>query len=396
MADFDSAAQMHTSTKLIPDYMDLSTASTLRPFWEATDRKVLQQLENLPLQGKKEVKGSLLTCCTACRVLAGQVERVITETAALERQTDETCLAASDTDASLQVARSQIVTLREENAVLKKRCHAVQQDLEDQELVSENVWARWRDEVSAWRTLHNDAQLVMDTALAKVGNLEQKNTDLQRAFSQLPSSIEATHSEVARYYSVQSGIEADSSQDADWARNELKRLEQAAARARTETTAAREERAAAERQLIEQSDEAARQLSRLNEYQVRYEELKHEADVARQVLKEIRQECIEERRCCSNAVDLLHEAEQRAVSKCERGCSPMPDPVLGELTKKLETCMQRARTLEADNEAISRHRCQEAESWRDTVEHLRARVRRYRARCDDLRAYPQQEGSPQY
>lgn len=388
------------------DFTDLSAASSVGSYLDAPKREPLAPLDNLPHNAscklgassasKHAVKSSLLTArnCAACRVLAGQVERVSAEIADLERQTGAARLDAADADAALQAEDCLIAQLGEENATMEKQCRAAQAAVDDQEAANENAWARWRDEVAAWRTLHNDAQHVVDTSVAKIDDLEQKRVVFEEALEKLPECIEATCAEVERLHSVQSNIEAQSLQDEDWAREEVKRLDDAAARASVEAAAAREKRGTAERQLDEQTDEAARQLSRLQEYQTYCADSVKEISVARQVITEVRQECIEERRCCSNAVDLLHEAEQRCILRCSRGTSPIPNSTLVDLTSQLELCMQRARTLEADNEAIRSQRRREAEHCRDAVKHLRARVHRYRARCDELRNLSQEESFP--
>merc|ERR1712046_295387 len=105
-----------------------------------------------------------------------------------------------------------------------------------------------------------------------------------------------------------------------------------------------------------------------------------EADAVRLLIKEIRQECVEERTFCSNAVELLHKREQQQQQQSsllqDRACSPSPDCSVLDLTRQLELCMRKARDLEAENKAIRSQREHEAEQCRDAVEHLRAKVRR--------------------
>merc|ERR1711924_60206 len=185
--------------------------------------------------------------------------------------------------------------------------------------------------------------------------------DLQRAVTELPPQIEAMRDEVAQLQAVQSSIEAENLQDADLSRKEILRLQHATARASENAKEANEQKAAAESQLADMSDEAARQASRWSKYAIRCEELEREASIARQLIKEIRQQCIETRGSCSNAVDRLHEMHRVSISRCDRGCSPMPDSRLANLTNELELCMQRARTLEADNEAVRTQRRREAD-----------------------------------
>merc|ERR1712070_235959 len=172
--------------------------------------------------------------------------------------------------------------------------------------------------------------------------------------------------------------------DTEEIRRELKRLQDRAAADCAEAAAARERRAAAERKIQEDTDQAAEELARFQKYHKYGQDLVNEISTARQVITEIREECLEERRQCSGAVELLDQ-EQRRTSRCHRGSSPIPDSTLADLTQQLEVCMQRARTLEEENELIRNHRRREADHCRDAVEHLRSRVRRYRARCDELR-----------
>jgi chromosome segregation ATPase len=327
----------------------------------------------------------LFAPCASCHVLAAQVEKATAEAADLQMQTEAACATASRgaRDASLQASESEVARLVEENAAMEKRCSAARQDFKDLQAVHANTWARWQDEVSAWRTLHTDAQLVVDTTQGKIDRLEEQTGDLERTLGELMPSVAAARNEVERLHSIQSSLEAQNLQDTDWAKTEIKRLERASSQAAAEATAVRAERACAEEQLAEQSAEAGRQLFRFGEYQDRCATLEQEASAARAVIEKIRQECIEERKCCSAAVDLLHKTN--SASRTDRACSPMPESKLVDLTHALGICMERSRALEAENEAICIQRQQEAEHCRHTVEHLRAKIRRHRTRCDALR-----------
>lgn len=276
---------------------------------------------------------------------------------------------------------------------MSQRCHTVQQDLADTQAVHDNTWARWRDEVSAWRALQNDAQLIVDSTQPKIHRLETQRADSEIALAELTPTLVAVLDEVERLHSVQSGLEMQSLQDTDWGKAEIERLEASAAQARSVAAVAREERAASEQQLDEQSAEVGRQLSRFAEYESRRMALEQEASTAKAVIKKIRQECIEERRYCSTAVELLHSTNSHHGSRADRACSPIPRSNLVDMTSRLELCMERARSLEADNEAIRKQRQSEAEHCRHVVEHLRAKVCRYRARCEALRHLSREEGA---
>jgi len=369
------------------DFLNLSTASSLR--------SALQPLENLPISTWQPFEDShakldQLEQCTSCRVLARQVETAINEAAHLEMQTEEAHLAASRGSVSLKDAQSQKAIILQENAAMEQRCNAGQQDLADMQAVHDNTWARWREEVAAWRALHNDAQLIVDITQPKIHRLEQQRADSERMLAELTPAIAAVRDEVQQLHSVQSGLEAQSLLDTDRGRAEIQRLEASATQARAVAAVAREERAASEMQLDEQSAEVGRQLLRFAEYENHCMALEQEASTAKAVIEKIRQECIEERRYCSTAVELL---DSTTLKRSERACSPIPGSNLVDMTSRLELCMERARTLEADNEAIRKQRQSEAEHCRHAVEHLRAKVRRYRARCDALRHSSPEEGS---
>jgi chromosome segregation ATPase len=369
---------------------EVNTTTSLRSLRETSGRKAFQSLENLPLQEvrsriTREDKLNTAAQCATCRVLAGQVDRIAADMVELESQTKSVHSETARLEASLQAAESLSTQLTEENAAMQQRCIAEQCELEHQQAVSENAWVRWRDEVTAWRTLHNDAKRDADAASVKIHDLEKQRSDLQKEVNELPASIETIASEVMHLHALQSSIQAQSLQDADRIRLEVQKLQRMADRASEDAASARERRFAAEKELTKLTDGLPHELSRLKEYAGRCKELEQEVSVSHEVIKELRLQCIEEQKRCSHAVNLLQKAQP---TKSDKGCSPRPDSTLVDLTSELECRMERARTLEASNETIRNQRRHEAETCRQTVEQLRTRIRRYRALFDDQELSP--------